>query len=274
MIPLTIAILTGLFAVQRHGTARVGRVFGPIMVLWFGTLAVLGVIQIAANPAVLQALEPGYAFRFAMDHPLAAFTVLAPVFLAVTGGEALYADVGHFGVQPVRVAWIWIVMPALVLNYFGQGALVLAHPKAVENPFFLLAPEWLRLPLVVLAAAATVIASQAVITGAFSMTAQAIKLGYLPRMPMLFTSKTSAGQIYIAWSTGCCSPASSRWCSVSARPRSSPRPTASRWQGRWSSPRWPPSSSRAIAGTGRAAWRSPCSCRCWCSTCCSSRQTR
>jgi KUP system potassium uptake protein len=198
VLPLTLAILVVVFTVQRHGTARVGRVFGPIMILWFGTLAVLGVIQIADHPAVLQALEPGYAFRFAMEHPLAAFTVLAAVFLAVTGGEALYADVGHFGVQPVRIAWIWIVMPALVLNYFGQGALVLTHPKAVENPFFLLAPESLRLPLVVLAAAATVIASQAVITGAFSMTAQAIKLGYLPRMPMLFTSKTSAGQIYIS----------------------------------------------------------------------------
>jgi KUP system potassium uptake protein len=198
VVPLTLAILVGLFAVQRHGTARVGRVFGPIMILWFGTLAVLGAVQIASNPAVLLALEPGYAFRFAMDHPLAAFTVLAAVFLAVTGGEALYADVGHFGVHPVRVAWIWIVMPALVLNYFGQGALVLAQPQAIENPFFLLAPEPLRLPLVVLAAAATVIASQAVITGAFSMTAQAIKLGYLPRMPILFTSKTTSGQIYIS----------------------------------------------------------------------------
>jgi KUP system potassium uptake protein len=197
VLPLTLGILIGLFAMQRHGTARMGRVFGPIMLLWFLTLAVLGVIQIAHHPGVLAALEPGYAVRFAMEHPLAAFTVMAAVFLAVTGGEALYADIGHFGVHPIRIAWLWIGMPALVLNYFGQGALVLADPKAVVNPFFLLAPEALRLPLVVLAAAATVIASQAVITGAFSMTSQAIKLGYLPRMPIRFTSKTAAGQIYI-----------------------------------------------------------------------------
>ncbi len=197
VLPLALVILVALFMVQRHGTARVGRVFGPVMVVWFGTLAVLGAVQIAANPDVLRALEPGYALNAAMAHPLATLTVMAAVFLAMTGAEALYADIGHFGARPIRVAWFWLVMPALMLNYFGQGALVLADPEAAKNPFFLLAPEALRLPLVLLAAVATVIASQAVIAGAFSMTAQAVKLGYLPRVRIEFTSETSAGQIYI-----------------------------------------------------------------------------
>lgn len=197
VLPLTLVILVTLFAVQRRGTARVGGVFGPVMLVWFGSIAVLGVIQIAAHPGVLKALEPLYALRFAANNPGLTFAVLAAVFLAMTGAEAMYADIGHFGRRPVRVAWFWIAMPCLMLNYFGQGALVLADPRAAANPFFLLAPSWLQLPLVLLATAATVIASQAVISGAFSMTSQAIKLGYLPRMPIEFTSETQAGQIYL-----------------------------------------------------------------------------
>ena len=198
VLPLALVILVALFVVQKHGTARVGRVFGPVMLVWFMTLAVLGAMQIAANPDVLHALAPGYALNAALENPRGTLMVMAAVFLAKTGAEALYADIGHFGARPLRVAWFWVVMPALVLNYFGQGALVLADPAAAKSPFFLLAPEGLRLPLVLLSALATVIASQAVITGAFSMTAQAVKLGYLPRMPIRFTSETSAGQIYIA----------------------------------------------------------------------------
>ncbi|MCA3219269.1 MAG: potassium transporter Kup [Burkholderiales bacterium] len=197
VIPLTLAILVALFSAQRLGTASMGRWFGPVMLLWFGSLALLGLLHIARNPQVLQALVPLHAIAFAVENPQLLLAVLGAVFLAVTGGEALYADLGHFGRRPIRLAWFWIVMPALALNYFGQGALVLADPKAVENPFFLLAPELLQLPLVVLAAAATVIASQAVISGAFSLTAQAVRLGYIPRMDVRFTSKTSAGQIYV-----------------------------------------------------------------------------
>ena len=197
VIPLTLAVLIVLFAVQRSGTARVGSVFGPIMVLWFGTLGVLGALQIARDPGVLAAIDPVYAVGFFVAHPALTLTVMASVFLAVTGGEALYADMGHFGRRPIQIAWFWLVMPCLLLNYFGQGSLVLQSPDAVRNPFFLLAPQWLQLPLVLLATAATVIASQAVISGAFSITSQAIKLGYLPRMSVLFTSETAAGQIYV-----------------------------------------------------------------------------
>ena len=197
VLPLTLAILIGLFAVQRHGTARVGSVFGPVMILWFGVLAVLGALQIAREPSVLAALDPVHAVGFIAAHPAATLVVLAAVFLAVTGGEALYADMGHFGRRPIQLAWFWIVMPGLLLNYFGQGSLVLARPESVQNPFFLLAPDWLQLPLVLLATAATVIASQAVISGAYSMTSQAIKLGYVPRMSVLFTSDTTAGQIFV-----------------------------------------------------------------------------
>ncbi len=197
VIPLTLVILIGLFVVQRHGTARVGSVFGPVMILWFGVLGVLGAAQIVREPGVLAALDPLYAIGYLVSHPQATLVVLAAVFLAVTGGEALYADMGHFGRRPIQLAWFWIVMPSLLLNYFGQGSLVLARPEGVANPFFLLAPGWLQLPLVVLATAATVIASQAVISGAYSMTSQAIKLGYVPRMSILFTSDTTAGQIYV-----------------------------------------------------------------------------
>jgi KUP system potassium uptake protein len=197
IIPLTLSVLIALFAVQRFGTARVGGVFGPVMLVWFATLAVLGVMQIAREPSVLLALDPVYAVAYMTEHPAKTMVVSASVFLALTGGEALYADIGHFGRRPVQIAWFWLVMPALLLNYFGQGALVLADPAAARNPFYLLAPAWLQLPLVALATVATVIASQAVISGAFSMTSQAIKLGYLPRLPILFTSETAAGQIYV-----------------------------------------------------------------------------
>jgi KUP system potassium uptake protein len=197
VIPLTLAVLIGLFAVQYKGTASIGRVFGGVMLAWFATLAVLGVVQIARQPEVLQAIDPVYAVAFVLANPGASFAVAGLVFLAVTGGEALYADMGHFGRSPIQRAWFWLVMPALLLNYFGQGALVLANPEAARNPFFLLAPDWLQLPLVLLATAATVIASQAVISGAFSITAQAIKLGYLPRTAILYTSQTAAGQIYV-----------------------------------------------------------------------------
>jgi KUP system potassium uptake protein len=197
IIPATIAVLVTLFAVQRFGTARVGSVFGPVMLLWFVVLGVLGAVQIARNPEVLLAIDPVFAIRFVASHPAETFVVFAAVFLAVTGGEALYADMGHFGRAPIQAAWFWLVMPSLVLNYFGQGSLVLAEPEATRSPFFLLAPQWLQLPLVILATAATVIASQAVISGAFSITSQAIKLGYLPRVSVEFTSETAAGQIYV-----------------------------------------------------------------------------
>ena len=197
VIPLTLTILVALFAVQRTGTARVGSVFGPIMLLWFVSIGGLGALQIARHPGVLAALSPLHAASFFVIHPAATLTVMASVFLALTGAEALYADMGHFGRRPIQVAWFWLVMPCLVLNYFGQGSLVLESPGAIRNPFFLLAPEWLQLPLVFLATAATVIASQAVISGAFSITSQAIKLGYLPRMDILYTSETAAGQIYV-----------------------------------------------------------------------------
>jgi KUP system potassium uptake protein len=197
VLPLTLIILVALFSVQRRGTARVGQLFGPIMLVWFVSIAALGLVQIAANPAVLQALEPLHAVRFAARNPGLTFTVMAAVFLAMTGAEAMYADVGHFGRGPIRIAWFWIAMPCLMANYFGQGALVLAQPEAAANPFFLLAPSWLQLPLVFLATAATIIASQAVISGSFSMTTQAIKLGYLPRIPIEYTSETQAGQVYL-----------------------------------------------------------------------------
>ena len=197
VIPLTLFVLIVLFAVQSGGTERVGSVFGPIMVLWFVTLGILGALQIVRNPGVLAAIDPLHAVGFVIAHPGLSLTVTAAVFLAVTGGEALYADMGHFGRRPIQVAWLWLVMPCLLLNYFGQGSLVLEDPEAVRNPFYLLAPEWLQLPLVVLATAATVIASQAVISGAFSITSQAVKLGYLPRVEVHFTSATAAGQIYV-----------------------------------------------------------------------------
>lgn len=195
--PITVGILVGLFLIQKHGTSRVGRLFGPITLLWFGALAVLGLQSIAQTPQVLAAIDPAHAVRFAFEHPGAAFLLLSAVFLALTGGEALYADMGHFGAKAVRLAWYGLVCPALLINYFGQGALLLRDPAAVENPFYLLAPDWFVFPLIGLAAAATVIASQATISGAYSMTLQASRLGYLPRVRILHTSDSERGQIYI-----------------------------------------------------------------------------
>jgi KUP system potassium uptake protein len=197
VIPITIIIILALFFFQHRGTASVGRLFGPITIFWFVTLAVLGVVSIAHTPIVLAALNPEYALGFAWRDPGAAFLLLSAVFLALTGGEALYADMGHFGARPVRIAWYGLVCPALLLNYFGQGALVLRAPQAQINPFYMLAPGWFQIPLVLLATAATVIASQATITGAYSLTLQASRLGYLPRVRILHTSDTERGQIYI-----------------------------------------------------------------------------
>jgi len=198
VVPVTVGILIGLFSIQFRGTGAVGKLFGPCMVLWFAVLAVLGGISIAQTPAVLASLDPRYALGFAWDHPSLAFFVLGAVFLAITGAEALYADMGHFGANPIRIAWFVMVFPALMINYMGQGALVLRDPSAIKNPFYLLAPAELLFPLVVLATAATVIASQATISGAFSMTQQATRLGYLPRIPVRHTSESQRGQIYVA----------------------------------------------------------------------------
>ena len=197
VVPVTLGILIGLFAIQSHGTGKVGKLFGPITVAWFVTIGVLGIASIVKTPEVVRALEPNYAIAFAVASPGLAFLALGAVFLTLTGGEALYADMGHFGRLPIRVAWFGLVLPALMLNYLGQGALVLRSPEAVKNPFYLLAPPELLLPLVALATAATVIASQAVISGAFSVTQQASRLGYLPRIPVTHTSETERGQIYI-----------------------------------------------------------------------------
>ncbi len=198
VVPVALTLLVGLFVIQGFGTGRVGVFFGPMTALWLATLGVLGAISIAESPAVLAAVNPYYAYHFFADHPLISFIALGAVVLAVTGTEALYADMGHFGRGPIQVAWVGVVWPALLANYFGQGALLLRRPEAVENPFYLLAPEWFVLPLVVLATCATVIASQAVISGAFSLTQQAIQLGLLPRMRIAHTSAREGGQIYIS----------------------------------------------------------------------------
>jgi KUP system potassium uptake protein len=198
VVPATVGILIGLFSIQSRGTGAIGKLFGPCMVVWFSALAVLGGISIAQTPSVLASLDPRHALGFAWQHPGLTFLVLGAVFLAITGAEALYADMGHFGANPVRLAWFGMVFPALMINYIGQGALVLRDPAAIKNPFYLLAPSELLFPLVALAAAATVIASQATISGAFSMTQQATRLGYLPRIPVRHTSESERGQIYIA----------------------------------------------------------------------------
>jgi len=197
VIPLTLIVLTGLFAAQRFGTGGIGKLFGPITLVWFVALVALGLPHIVAQPAVLAALNPAYAIGFITHQPLVAFIALGAVVLVVTGGEALYADLGHFGKLPIRIAWFALVMPALVINYFGQGAMLLANPAAISNPFYLMAPDWARLPLVFLATAATVIASQALISAAFSVTKQAIQLGLLPRMVIHHTSEHDTGQIYV-----------------------------------------------------------------------------
>lgn len=197
IIPITVGVLTGLFIIQKRGTGLVGLFFGPIMILWFGALGILGIIQIIQNPNVLIGLNPSYAFHFIINHPKLAFLALSAVVLAVTGGEALYTDMGHFGRLPIRMAWFGFVMPALVLNYFGQGALLLIDPEAIQNPFYLLAPDWALIPMVILATVATVIASQAVISGAFSVARQAVQMGLLPRMTIVHTSGKEEGQIFV-----------------------------------------------------------------------------
>ncbi|MBA2675731.1 potassium transporter Kup [Ramlibacter sp.] len=197
VIPLTLAILLALFMVQKRGTAGIGRFFGPITLVWFFTIAALGIPHIASHPEILAALSPHHALRFMWTQPGTSFVILGAVVLCVTGAEALYADLGHFGKKPIRIAWFSVVMPALTINYFGQGALLLSRPESVKNPFYMMAPDWAVVPLVVMATLATVIASQALITGAFSVTKQAIQLGYLPRLQIRHTSVRDTGQIYI-----------------------------------------------------------------------------
>ncbi|OQP32092.1 low affinity potassium transporter Kup [Pantoea latae] len=197
IVPLSIAVLTLLFIIQKHGTGMVGKLFAPVMLVWFATLAILGVSGIMKNPDVLQALNPAWAVSFFVHYKTISFFALGAVVLAITGVEALYADMGHFGKLPIRIAWFIVVLPSLVLNYFGQGALLLSDPKAIKNPFFLLAPDWALIPLLILATLATVIASQAVISGVFSLTRQAVRLGYLPGMRIIHTSEMESGQIYV-----------------------------------------------------------------------------
>ncbi len=197
VMPMTLVILFGLFAVQKHGTAGIGKFFGPITLVWFAAISALGLLHIAQEPAILWAISPHYAFNFIIEQPGTTFIILGAVVLCVTGGEALYADMGHFGKTPIRLAWFTVVMPSLTLNYFGQGALLLREPDAVANPFFNMAPDWALIPMVVLATAATVIASQALISGAFSVTKQVIQLGFLPRMQIDHTSEHDTGQIYM-----------------------------------------------------------------------------
>ncbi|MBK7043892.1 MAG: potassium transporter Kup [Rhodanobacteraceae bacterium] len=199
VVPITLVIVLGLFGFQRTGTARVGAVFGPVMVCWFVVLGMLGLSEIHEYPAILKSLNPWHGVLFFAAHPLMSFLALGTVVLAITGAEAVYADMGHFGCRPIRIAWYWLVFPGLVLNYLGQGALILSHPEAAINPFYLLAPEWALYPMIALAAAAAVIASQAVISGAFSVTRQAVQLGFAPRMQIKHTSDETAGQIFVPW---------------------------------------------------------------------------
>jgi KUP system potassium uptake protein len=198
VVPITVVILLALFSLQRRGTAAVGSLFGPVVLVWFGTLGVLGVAHIADNPGVLAAVDPRHGIAFFLRNGGKGFLVLGSVFLVVTGGEALYTDMGHFGRRPIRLSWFGLVLPALLLNYFGQGAMVIARPETIEQPFYLMAPDWALYPLVGLATAATVIASQAVISGAFSLTRQAVQLGFLPRLGIRHTSEREIGQIYIS----------------------------------------------------------------------------
>jgi KUP system potassium uptake protein len=197
VVPVAIGILVALFVFQSRGTHTVGKTFGPVTLLWFVTIGALGLVQIIRTPAVLAAINPWYAFQFFVDNGTQGYLVLGAVFLVVTGGEALYADMGHFGPRAIRVAWFSIVLPGLLLNYFGQGALVLSNPETARNPFYLLAPTWGLYPLVILATAASAIASQAMISGAYSITRQAIQLGYSPRMQIEHTSSEEIGQIYV-----------------------------------------------------------------------------
>ena len=197
VIPITLSILVALFLIQKKGTALVGFLFGPIMVVWFLALGLMGALNIVDNPNILLAANPVYAIDFLMEHSIQAFIVLGAVFLVLTGAEALYADMGHFGIRPIQYAWFFLTMPCLLINYFGQGAMLLSNPEAISNPFFLMVPEAYTFTLVILATMATVIASQAVISGAYSMTSQAILLGFVPRMKIAYTSDKEVGQIYM-----------------------------------------------------------------------------
>jgi KUP system potassium uptake protein len=199
VVPLTVVVLLALFWVQKHGTERVGSIFGPVMCLWFVALGAIGAWNIFKHPLVLRAINPWYAVQFFIHHGWGGFLALGAVVLCVTGAEALYTDMGHFGRRPIRIAWFGFVMPGLLLNYFGQAALLVHHPEAAQNPFYLAVPEWGRIPMIVLATAAAVIASQAVISGAFSITRQAIQLGFIPRMQVVHTSTEAIGQIYLPW---------------------------------------------------------------------------
>ncbi|ALN88586.1 potassium uptake protein [Lysobacter capsici] len=199
IVPITLAVLVGLFVTQRYGTEKVGRVFGPVCIIWFVALAAVGLYNIIASPEVVKAINPWWGVKFFFDHGWHGIFILGAVVLAVTGGEALYADMGHFGKRSIQYSWIFFVLPALALNYLGQGALILARPEAVKNPFYMGVPDWAQLPMVGLATAATVIASQAVITGAYSVARSAIQLGFIPRMAIKHTSHSTIGQIYIPW---------------------------------------------------------------------------
>jgi KUP system potassium uptake protein len=207
VLPLSVAVILGIFVIQQYGTARVGRLFGPVMIVWFATLSVLGLVWIVREPAVLGALDPRHAVRYFIDNGWHGFPVLGAVVLAITGGEALYADMGHFGRRPIRLAWYGLVLPSLMLNYFGQGALILTNAEAARQPFYLLAPSWALLPMVVIATFAAIIASQALISGAFSLTRQAIQLGYAPRLDVEHTSSSEMGQVYVPqvnWALAIC----------------------------------------------------------------------
>jgi len=197
VLPITIAVLFVLFIVQAKGTGKVGSMFSPVMIFWFATLAVLGIINIVKTPEVLMAVNPLYGLQILFEHGWKGFAIMGAVVLSITGAEALYADMGHFGLKPIRIAWFSFVFPALLLNYFGQGALLITNPASIENPFYLLAPDWALYPLLILSTLATVIASQAVISGAFSITRQAIQLGYTPRMNIRHTSGDEMGQVYL-----------------------------------------------------------------------------
>ena len=226
VLPLAVAVLLVLFVVQSRGTKSVGHLFGPVMLLWFAVIAIDGAIHIAEAPRVLLALNPAHAVRVFVASPLRGFIVLGAVSLAITGGEALYADMGHFGRFPIRLAWFGLVLPALVLNYFGQGALLLGDKTAIENPFFRMVPGWGLIPLVLLSTAATVIASQAVISGSFSLSRQAMQLGLLPQLDVFQTSAQARAKSIFRKSIGSCSSRCSRWCWDSAAPAPSLRPTA------------------------------------------------
>ncbi|MBM4438955.1 MAG: potassium transporter Kup [Candidatus Rokubacteria bacterium] len=197
VVPFTVVILIALFLIQKRGTAGIGKIFGPVMLVWFVTIAVLGAMEIARGPAILAAVNPLYAAHFCLSHGVAAFLVLGAVVLAVTGVEALYADMGHFGRRPIRLVWFVVVLPSLLLNYFGQGALIMRMPEAVQNPFYLLAPRWFLYPLLAIATTAAIVASQALISGAFSLAQQSIQLGYCPRLTIVHTSRSEFGQIYV-----------------------------------------------------------------------------